>query len=305
MEKFPAEFEKIYQYIYDNYINDFEKEGKSLKKRCYILLIGFIIILLIGKHATEESNAILSLVFLILFGIISFYGKKILQEYGNYKQRYKDNVVPKFIKLINNQLQYGKIDSKIKQIEIDYNNVNFDDRIYNQFYGDDYIEGYLDNKTYLKLADISVEKKLKKFGDNRYKRVIFFEGIFAFFNYNKENLSRIRICKNELGMIKNNYEKKIQINNSEFEDVFDIFAEDKNIAIKILTPEIRKILLDFSKINKFDFEVLLTNNIVYFRFFTGSIFETKISKNPIDKEILYIEYSILKFIEKFNQKINE
>ena len=59
---------------------------------------------------------------------------------------------------------------------------------------------------------------------------------------------------------------------------------------------------------KIRFEIIMNNNMVYFRFHTNDMFQTRLIENPFDKEKLFLYYTTLKLVleltEKFNENLN-
>jgi len=72
----------------------------------------------------------------------------------------------------------------------------------------------------------------------------------------------------------------------------------------ILTADIIEFLTEFRKKYSFDIDIVFKEDRGYIRFFTGEMFKTRIFRESISKEILYIEYGILKFIEEFTRKMD-
>lgn len=95
------------------------------------------------------------------------------------------------------------------------------------------------------------------------------------------------------------------MDSGEFEKYFDIYSQNKVIAMQLLTSDIMNCLLDFHNKYEINYEIAFRNNIIYMRFFTGAMFEPKIFGNSMDKELLFTYFCILKFIVDVTKKVNE
>ncbi len=76
--------------------------------------------------------------------------------------------------------------------------------------------------------------------------------------------SNLRIAYNYSG-----YKNKLEMDSSEFEKKFDVFASDKIIGMQILTADIMEEILQFKNKIKEDFDIFINNNVIYLRFHCG------------------------------------
>lgn len=96
---------------------------------------------------------------------------------------------------------------------------------------------------------------------------------------------------------------KILTDSVEFEKKFDLYCKDRNFALCIFTIDLIEEILYFLKESEIDFEMTITGNEIYFRFFSREILRT-LNKYPSDKITLYQYYLILKFIKEITIKLN-
>ena len=94
------------------------------------------------------------------------------------------------------------------------------------------------------------------------------------------------------------------MDSSDFEEIFDIYAEDKIYAMRILTTDVMMLLLDFYEKYEMKFEIILKEQKIFLRFYTGKIFEKKLFRNPMKKKNLFIYYSIMEFVIELTKSIN-
>ena len=127
--------------------------------------------------------------------------------------------------------------------------------------------------------------------------IVQFEGIFVEAYVDNDIETRIKITKNK------NSKQKAEMDNAEFEKRFDVFTEDRILAMRILTHDVMEEMIQFY--DKIKYEVVIVENKIYLRFLTGEVFEPKINGKAIDEEALVTYYSILKFIVEVTTKLNK
>ena len=241
-----------------------------------------------------------------IVGIISFFVGFIF-TFINYKYKktytstYKNEIISNFIKLLNDKLIYKPDFNTSRQIQRDYIEANFENRNFNRFYQDDYIEGNLDTDISVKMVDVHLQNVTGS-GKNRHTEEIF-QGIFGLTKCSKDINTYIKISKNKIKLFDNN--SRVEMDSQEFEKYFDIYSEDKILAMRILTADTMEYLINFYEKYKLEFEIVFRNDKIYLRFFTGPMFEPKVFGNSMDKELLFIYYSILDFVLQVTKKINK
>jgi len=237
---------------------------------------------------------ILGLIIGILFTIWNRKYKKI------YVQTYKKEIIDAFIKLINNQLDYNPLVAESNIIEADYMNAKFDNKEYNRFYADDYLEGFVNEENFIKMCDLNIQYYAIRGKYSRKEEI--FQGIFAQTRCGKNIGTYVKISKNKVKILKKS--DTVEMDSREFEKYFDIYSENRVIAMQILTSDIMESLIEFYNKYKLDYEIVFRNNTVYMRFFTGEMFEPEIFANSMEKKLLFTYYFIFKFVVDFSSKIN-
>ena len=307
-EDMPYEFRKIYMDLYNNHIITLEKMRKKLRWRTVLQFTAFALFFvgfIFGRAEfviiSPSIDAILPIV-----GIISFFVGFIF-TFINYKYKktytstYKNEIISNFIKLLNDKLIYKPDFSASQQIQRDYIEANFENRNFNRFYQDDYIEGNLDTDISVKMVDVHLQNVTGS-GKNRHTEEIF-QGIFGLTKCSKDINTYIKISKNKIKLFDNN--SRVEMDSQEFEKYFDIYSEDKILAMRILTADTMEYLINFYEKYKLEFEIVFRNDKIYLRFFTGPMFEPKVFGNSMDKELLFIYYSILDFVLQVTKKVNK
>jgi len=154
LDNIPDEFENIYKDLHNKYIDSLEPMRRQVRWRTislYSAMALFLITYMFGRTFNNELIYI-ALICLLLIFITAFMNSK---HKNRYVSTYKEKIIAKFIELINNKLTYNPTGSIPQE---DYKKANFDNRPFNRYYPDDYIEGHLDNNVYLKMCDLHIQQ---------------------------------------------------------------------------------------------------------------------------------------------------
>lgn len=306
------EFNKIYNILKKNLENKFE----NLKKRlfingaCLVFCSIFFVVLLImsGSVSLTFSGEDIGWIQIltVLFGIGSIYFVyDAIKKYKEYYNMYKHGIIGNMVKLMNNNLEYVIKNEEMEEIlRKQYVNAEFEHEKIDTFIAEDFVSGNMMKDSYIFLSDIYVKKEKDEQSQEVAK--IIFNGLFATTTINKNINSLIKILTEKLKFVE---EKDfIKMDSSELEKYFDIYSEDQMLAVRILTPEIIEMLVNYFKDYGILFEIIIKNNFVYFRFFTENMFETRLIENPFNKKKLFLYYNSLRLIldltEKFNENLN-
>lgn len=241
--------------------------------------------------------AIIGIGIAVIYFFRDFIGQeKYIKEYV---KEYKKEIISNFVKSISDKFNY-RVDKIAYLQELnDYGLANFDNKKFNNYEADDYIEGNIDENSFFKMCEMHIQ-----YIDNSRNTIEnLFKGIFANIQSDRDIGTYIKITRDKLKI--KSREDKVEMDSPEFEKYFDVYAEDKIMAMRILTADIMECLINFYNKYKLEFDIVFSGSNIYVRFFTGVMFEPKIYKNSMDKEILLEYYSILKFILELNQKVNK
>lgn len=287
-------FEKVYQELYRGNIGNLEVMRKQARWR---LVIQYIIPLIIFILGVSNNVNTFPIAFIILIALIFINSKYI----SKYKNTYKSEIVANFIKLIDNKLVYKPRGEELFSMESDYREACFDNETFNRFYSDDYIEGFLNNEFFTKMADLHIQHHVKS-GKHSHTHEVF-QGIFIQTECNKDIGTYIKISKNKLKIF--GQRDRVEMDSQEFEKYFDIYSKNKILTMQLLTSDVMTTLVDFYNKYNIEYEIVIRNNKIYMRFFTGAMFEPKIFGSSMDKKLLFSYYCILKFIVDVTKEVNK
>ena len=217
-----------------------------------------------------------------------------------YKKVYKEQIITKFVRLVDKNLKYslyGRIGDDMKN---KYLVSDFEKKAFNRFSSEDYVDGKIDGKTYVEIAELNVDfaftKKKRKYREDLFK------GMFAVVRSEKDIGAWVKVEKNKFNLFIS--KNKLETDDSVFEKIFDVYTDNKGVANQLLQNSMREILVRFHKDYELRYEIMFRDNIVFMRFFTPAMFEPKVFGNSIDKKLLFTYYNIVKFISEVINEIS-
>jgi len=143
------------------------------------------------------------------------------------------------------------------------------------------------------MADIYLDNEIEEIG---------FKGLFVVIECNKDINSYVMIKGKGLKYIQDDY---IDMDSEVFNEYFNVFSDDKILAMRLLTPDIMEMLVEYREKYNLQFEIAIRNNKIYIRFFTGDLFEPSIFGDPMNKELLITYYCVLEFSLELTKKVNK
>lgn len=286
-------FSEKFESIYKNVCNMFWLKLNAIRainSICMVVVFVSLIICIYMRQKGTLTEGILELIFLI----IMMMGMLIAKNQTKYTELFKKNIVPSFMEMIFENVRYSRDERVREKVEKNYQASGFDSETTVRLKMNDYIE-YSQGNSEIEIANIWAYEMPGNEND------MTFFGLFAQTDSVKPIEQFIKISKNKL----NKKKSKIDMDSSDFEEIFDIYAEDKIYAMRILTADVMMLLLDFYEKYEMKFEIILKEQKVYLRFYTGKIFEKKLFRNPMKKKNLFIYYSIMEFVVELTKSINK
>lgn len=272
-----------------------------------LLLILFItLIIVINKRITFVF--IIFIIFIeIIFGIaMMIIIKNIIngKDIKKFNKEYKNIYVLNFLKQNFESIIY-KPEEGISKKEIKkYNTLNLGDK----FTSNDYICGTYKNVKF-EQSDIHIQEKYEEEDKDGNKIITWetiFEGRYMIFDFNKNFKSNVQVISNDfikrsLPRIKNN--KKVKLEDIEFNKMFKIYSEIEHDAFYILTPHFMEKIKKLYKELDAPIKLTFMGNKLHVAVNNGEdSFEYNVL-NPINEE--EIEQDIIKDIKLITDFVNE
>lgn len=304
------DFETFYNNLNHAKIEEEWKKIKIQRKKkrplaIFIVLIFDVVLyllihrILINMIISNFSIITLLPIFMILLADIVIYSVITTGGHAEYNRLYKEEIVEDLLKNFFDKVDYIP---KKEMPEIIYNECKQYER-YDNYYSDDYMEGTIDNKYSIKMADVETEEERRvrnSDGEMETETVTLFSGLFATI-YMKKSI------KDELVIKENNTiwkKDRLEMDSDEFEKLFDVSASDKIKGMQLLTHDIMDLLITFRTQWKIPYDIVINNNIMYIRLHTGDMFESSFSnKKVIDETITKKYYNTVGFIYSLSKEM--
>ena len=297
-------FDEIYNKMQETLKEPMEEKRKASRNR---ILIVSIILISVGLYLSIEfaegyyGDLVNYTPLALAVILIICYKKGLSKKTKQYEKSFKENVIGMLVKEYCETLEYepnGELPF--------YAYLNGEFENYDIIHYEDLITGTLNKKYKIMMAEVNTEKESRDSdGDTTYTNV--FHGLFAVIEFNKTINTNIKIRKNTKTLFRK--DEKLEMDSSEFEKNFDVYADNKIIAMQLLTSDTMQMLLDFKDESNLTPEITLRGNNLYIRFATGNMFEPKIFKNSLDKYTLKKYYDTINFTlditEKFLKNVEE
>lgn len=242
-------------------ILEYDPELSKLRKECKTYSTIGTVMSIFG-FVTFFIGGIVSMV-LFVCGIIVANVKK-----GAYSKKYKEDIMKSALKEYDSELTYypeGCIP------EPQYELANFES--YDTYHSEDRINGSINGYDFI-MADVHVQDRREDSdGDTHY--VTLFNGPVAILTLPEYIDLDLAIVNNKIKLFNGT---RVEIDNPEFEEIYDVFSNDQVTAMRVLTPAVTTKILDMYTKYEFHFEVKIIKNQLYFRFHCGELFEP----NPSD-----------------------
>ena len=288
-------FNEIYEEIYNKNHEELENLRKSRARRTAILLaVTLIGVFIIMKVAMSSMNSFIFFPWIVVISMMLVIIITATNK-GKYTTIFKQKVIEPFVKNIDEGLNYTSqngIDSGVyRQGEFEH---------FDRYHSEDLVIGSRENNTKFFMAEIQVG--LKEIRNYKF----LFKGLFAKLEIENKINSKVYIRKDSKNIKNPMNIEQIELDSQGFENLFNVYSDNKIVTMQILTSDIMNMLIDFYK--EIPFEVTIKNNNIYIRFYTGDedMFETPLlDKEALDKNTLYKYYSILDFTFELINKLQE
>ena len=280
----------------------------TLKKYCLLvskvqnkIIIFFslaVLVFILCLFSLIKINYLITISLFAIFLTLLFLYFKFYFDYRNFKKDYYNTIFKAFLNQLDLDLNYSYINIHEDTVAELYKKAHFYDEYFNTYIVTNHIYGNVSNDITI---DLNYLHLINKEDSTRplYKYTVF-KGIFAYSEINKSFPSSIKILIND--PLKS---KKVNMDNYTFEKLFDVISDNQILAMRILTPDVQKYLVDFYQNSELNFEISINEDKIYFRFKGNNIFDKSFLKNPTNLNILYKNYSTLYFIIQLIQNFEE
>lgn len=276
-----ANFNDIYEKIY--------KSSKKELNRLKLETLAKIVVCLglciyVAKLSFHHFNPDLQFWIFVVLPFLGTIGAVFsFFQVVSFKKIYKKKVIELLIKGYNNSFKYYP-DDGITSFE--YSKSKFDE-MFNKLYTEDLIVGKLEKGNEIKMSEVRASRRTKESDSTT------FYGIYGFVKLDKIIPNSI-IIKNNSIIEGNNY-NKIELESSEFEKKFNLYATNKIHALKIFTTDLIDKITFLNKEIRSPYEIKIENSMIYFRCIYIGAFEAPFFKDGISFDLLYKYFAMINY----------
>ncbi len=299
-------FNDVYQEIYNENYEELEKLRKSKSRKMLIITVVVLILIFLivssyflsFKNNTFSMMTMLTPIIIFICFLMLIIGVTVNRQ--KYALLFKEKIISPFVKNIDENLTFNPKNGIGANL---YRQGDFE--WFDLYSSEDSISGKLDGKYALSMAEVHTQSESEDSEGHRTTYTIF-HGIFGYIECAKDITTTLKIHSDKglLGKVFKG-KTKIEMDSSEFEEYFDVYGENKIIAMQILTSDVMDLMINFIRESKIQYELTIKNNSIYIRFHTGEVFEPKMLKKALDYNMLKKYYDIIDFVFKVSRAINE
>lgn len=287
---------KSFNEVYTKICTENYKSIHTIRKKH--LIRSFLIVsifILISIPIALNFSLLLALTFDIVITLVIFFSP----YFNTYSNVYKANIISSLVQNYDEKLSFNATGGIGRN---QYDEADFGP--YTEYHSSDYIYGTLDNQINFQMCDLHT-LLVSRDKDGHVYRTTTFKGLFSAIPLKHYVPRAIKIrSQNFVTAGEEKDPTKVNMDSQEFEKYFNVFADDKILAMQVLTSELLDYLLTSRKKNKIKFEITIRRNYLYIRIHCHNMFESNMFKNPLDFKTLYKYYTFLNFSVELNQKIN-
>lgn len=248
-------FQKVYYEKVKPLEEEFENEKVTVRiKIALIVIIAIVIVMFLYAAAILSQGEITSAPLIIIL-FAALLGGGVITNFTN---KVKKEIFPGLFKSIDNNLIY---DGKIIIPKDKFINSNLYDSFNCSYYSQDSITAKVNNK------DVGMYELEVETGSGKHRRTVF-SGLFLHIVLDKTLQSDMKIVCNtskDFGIIKTLFanEDKVNLENIDFENKYDVYCLDQIYARKIITLNfMEKLLYATEKLNRI-IQISFKKNNIY------------------------------------------
>lgn len=285
-------YEKIYKASKEELSNIKKKNTKDILM--LLMIIGILLLILFFVNKVLMAMALFSsfIVFIIF----------VSKKENKFREIYKFEVIRTLVEEYSKDLKFSPLSSLTRR---EYANSRFDIN-FDRFRTEDEINGKLSQGDTIKMAQVTTYKEEyvdDGNGGTEKREVMTFNGLYGYVILNTPIFNNITITTNYNAK---RYDKnRIEVESSEFEKLYDLYAIDKVHAMEIFTSELIEKFVKLNENKKYIFNMKIENSTIYFRYRCGEIFEPPRLSEGVDFKLLYKYFSTINFPIEIIEEIIE
>lgn len=288
-------FEKIYTKLENVYNKELKPLAKKVKLRKFISITSFVFALIslwIIARIFQRTHASIPIVPSIILLILPFIPILIIgivpvsKKEWDFSYIFKEKIYSLLVKQIEPHLTYSSRAFKETNIFENYKSSDYDLASDDSTTVTDVIEGSIGNKINTRISNICISRRCGK------SRTPIFYGLFCEVPLNKNLNAKIKLLPNyNLRVSTSKGYTKIEMDSTNFENKFDVYSNNKIIALQLLTSTVMEKLNKFYDKYEVNFEFSIINDKLFVRIKDAFLFNSIY----LNKKDTFIYYSYILF----------
>jgi hypothetical protein len=222
-------------------------------------------------------------------------------EETSFPRRFKEMIIGTLIRKFGKNLVLNPEIIDKQEIIQTYKNIGYEVYRTNYLYSriDDVITGNLTSGKQIKMSEAHFEKSSGKSSTS------IFGGLFIETTLSKNVKDEIRVLLPTIEVYNLKGFNKVELDNSEFEKLFNVYTTDKITTLQLLTSETLEKLISLRNDYGMNYDFVIKGNKLYIRLETGIMFESGVHRSKLHKEDMLVYYSILNYVDLLITEINK
>lgn len=297
--KYTNDFIELYDSIKDNFETNIINFRRKAKIFNVVLIIVETIIIIWAVVEINKKGLLSILLFLLAFVILYFIAIGNNKFAKKYKMLFKKYVIKPYIEKSNGKLTYNPEGGISEEV---YRMAQFDKVIFNKYESDDRVTGMLMDNVYMDMSEVKTVY-IKDLENEQSPAKTMFWGMCGVIRSDNFNFNDIYIRRDKLKIFPSS--DRVKVDSVEFEKYFDVYSKDKELVKRLLNFEMIDLFIKFKVESGLKYEIVMKRNSVYFRFYTGMMFEVQPFNRVKEKEMLWIYHMICEFMKSIEHKLNK
>lgn len=289
--------------LYDSIKENFETTIIGFRKKAKIFNIAMIIIetvvIIWAAIETKKEGVLAIVLFLMAFIILYIIAMGNNRFSKKYKILFKEHIIKPYIEKGNNKLSYDHAGGISEEI---YKMAQFDKAVFNKYESDDRITGMLTDNIYMDMSEVKTTY-IKDLEIKNSPSKTMFWGMCGVIRSEKFNFNDIYIRRDKVKIFKE--ADRVKVDSVEFEKYFDVYSKDKELVKKLLNFEVIDLFIKFKVESGLKYEIVMKKDTIYFRFYTGMMFEIQPFNRVKEKEMLWIYHMICEFMKSLERVVTK
>lgn len=298
---------ELYTKLYNENFEELERLRKKQFNLTAIVFGSFIAVFVLLNIAPFLMPVLfVGIIALIIFLIVKSSKDKSFGKNNSYSATYKEKVLKPLLK---NQIPSADYNWNLGINSFEYQQAKWES--YDRYSSEDLLtvktilKDYQNVETEIIMAEVHTQDR-ETDSEGRTRYVTRFLGLAGHLMLPKDIGCYIKIRRNGTNFLERN---AIKLDSTEFEKLFDVSTDDKIKAMQLLTSDVMMDMISIVEQSKVKYEIYINNNKMYFRFFTGSMFEPNLTGKAmkLDSIVKYINLtnSVVKTVEDMIKRIME